>query len=61
MSEDGGRSPEVDDGSPSSREAEGECDEDLYIPETGRCPDLLASLRVFKFELLAGHDFFQPN
>ena len=36
-----GRSPGVGDGSPGSREAEGEGGEGFYIAQSGRCPDLL--------------------
>ena len=34
------------DGSPDSREAEGEGGEGFYIAQSGRCPDLLAILGV---------------
>jgi hypothetical protein len=41
VSEGVGRSPGVGDGSPGSREAEGEGGEGFYIAQSGRCPDLL--------------------
>jgi hypothetical protein len=34
----------VGDGSPGSREAEGEGGEGFYIAQSGRCPDLLVIL-----------------